>query len=222
VNRFIGRLLLETTNQHNPLTCFHSTRSSQSAVTSLRNSSQQWLFLYNVSTIRFLATDFNIGTKQPHSTYRCTTAHKVFSSQTGLHVSTNLHLIILVPQLPRFQAHILEGCRSKLDWLRTTFVVLYNPSAPTTQKTHPLPSNGYPLLLTRRVYRVVVLQWTSLRCFSDCTLPAFRRQVTILTISVRPHLVTREPLIWFLWNMVCENFAKICWDIPNLVKIGQQ
>jgi hypothetical protein len=55
------------------------TESSRFTLTSLYNSSQQWLFLCNVFTVRFLARDFNTGL---HSRYPCTTAHTKFSSHT--------------------------------------------------------------------------------------------------------------------------------------------
>jgi hypothetical protein len=72
------------------------TRSSQSAVTSHHNRSQQWLFLYNVFTLRFLATDFNTGTitvTLQISLYYST--HKVFKSQ----VKSSLHRLTFKSQL---------------------------------------------------------------------------------------------------------------------------
>jgi hypothetical protein len=123
------------------------TRSSQSAVTSLRNSPQQWLFLYNAFTIRFLATDFNTGTitiTLQISLYYNT--YKVFKS----HVKSSFHRLTFKSQptwtqsfwclnssiqLLCFRAHILAGWRSKLDWQQTIFVVLYNLPARTIQKT---------------------------------------------------------------------------------------
>jgi hypothetical protein len=42
---------------------------------------------------------------------------------------------------------------------------------------------AYPLL-RKLAYRVLAQQQTSLRCFSNCTLPAFRRHVTLLSYSL--------------------------------------
>jgi hypothetical protein len=45
------------------------------------------------------------------------------------------------------------------DWLLTTFIVPYNTSARTTQKTRLFPCNGYPLPLTRRVHCTLPSSW---------------------------------------------------------------
>jgi hypothetical protein len=52
----------------------------------------------------------------------------------------------LCTKLLNFQSHNMAGWCLEFNWLQTTFVVLYNPLAPTTYKTHQLPSNRYPLL----------------------------------------------------------------------------
>jgi hypothetical protein len=72
------------------------TRSSQSAVTSLRSSSQQWLFLYNVFTICFLATDFKTGTITVtlQISFYCST-FKFFKSQVKSSQSDFLYFSVL-------------------------------------------------------------------------------------------------------------------------------
>jgi hypothetical protein len=97
---FTDCLLLETTNQYNTLICFHTTNHYTLDLLSLLSliflSSQQWLFFYNVFTIRFLATHFNTGTitvTLQISLYYNT--YKVFKS----HVISTLHRLTFKSQL---------------------------------------------------------------------------------------------------------------------------
>jgi hypothetical protein len=66
-------------------------------------------------------------------------------------------------------------CFSFYNWLQTTFVDPYNTPARTMHRKHientvskenvfALPSNGYSLLLTRRLYRYIVQQRTPYYC----------------------------------------------------------
>jgi hypothetical protein len=133
---FIEHLLLESSNQSDWLSHYKSrhTASSQSCVTSLRDSTEPWIFHYSVFTIRFLATDFSRGTitvTLPISLYYST--RYVFSSQTDLQVSTILHSIILMPLLHCFHAHILACWHSKRPSVVTLIITLHGPE----QKTQP-------------------------------------------------------------------------------------
>jgi hypothetical protein len=40
--------------------------------------------------------------------------------------------------------------------------------------------------------------------------------------SIRPHRTTRIPLIGFSWDLICENFSKICRKCSSFVKIWQE
>jgi hypothetical protein len=40
--------------------------------------------------------------------------------------------------------------------------------------------------------------------------------------SVRTHETTRLPLEGFLWNLILEDFSRICWENSSLIKIGQE
>jgi len=41
-------------------------------------------------------------------------------------------------------------------------------------------------------------------------------------MSVRPHGTTRLPLKGFLWNLILENFSKICSESSSFIKIWQE
>jgi len=48
------------------------------------------------------------------------------------------------------------------------------------------------------------------------------RKATIsFVMSVRPQETTWFPLAGFLWNLMFEDFSKICWENSSFIKIGQ-
>jgi len=49
-----------------------------------------------------------------------------------------------------------------------------------------------------------------------------RRAIISLVISVRPHGTTRLPLDRFLWNLILDDFSKICRENSSFIKIGQE
>ena len=46
--------------------------------------------------------------------------------------------------------------------------------------------------------------------------------VMSVCLSVRPHGTTRLPLDGFLWNLIFEDFSKICRENSSFIKIGQE
>ena len=48
------------------------------------------------------------------------------------------------------------------------------------------------------------------------------RKATIsFVVSVRPHATNSLALDWFSWNLIFQDFSKICWENSSVVKIGE-
>jgi len=72
--------------------------------------------------------------------------------------------------------------------------------------------------------------WLGRWRFFFCTYLAHslksRKPPGSFVMSVRPsvcsHVPNRLPLQWFSWNLTLDTHVKVCWEHPDLIKMGQK